>query len=404
MYRFVKITNYYKQFLNSYFAAHGNAEAGYQDGLANLLKQRFGWSDYYSRNLRTLGIDAHEIIANAEPLQKSWGREHGVEASLEEILFLQLADLKPDVVFLQDSVRFGGPWIDELRRRVPTVRLVIGWYCSPMSKTQETALKGCDVVMCCSPMFVEKLSQHGIRAHLLTHAFEPSILTEIENNPYPFVDFIFIGSILSGSGNHGLRQKVLDRLIESGVNIDIYAHIGKLGLLDLWKQRLAFLSGNSLRNIGLEQLARALPAVRKGLLLNEFPRMLKGVDAIARRANSPIYGLEMFKALAHAKMAFNYHGEIAGDYAANIRLFEVTGVGSCLVTDWKQNLGALFDIDREVVSFRSADECIEKVRWLSEHPNERAEIARRGQSRVLSAHTYAHRTALLHEIITRYLK
>jgi hypothetical protein len=35
--------------------------------------------------------------------------------------------------------------------------------------------------------------------------------------------------------------------------------------------------------------------------------------------------------------------------ATNQRLYEVTGVGSVLVTDWKSNMPDLFDLDREVV-------------------------------------------------------
>jgi spore maturation protein CgeB len=32
-----------------------------------------------------------------------------------------------------------------------------------------------------------------------------------------------------------------------------------------------------------------------------------------------------------------------------------------------ENLSELFEIDREVVTYKSVDECIEKVKWLLEH-------------------------------------
>jgi spore maturation protein CgeB len=404
MYTFVKITNYYRTFLAECYTSHPGLESTpYDEQLNVFLQQRFGWSDYYSRNLRTLGVDSHEIIANAVPLQQTWAKERGLIGSMDEILFAQIAHVKPDVVFLQDSIRFGGKWIDELRLKVPSIKLVIGWYCSPMSSTQETALRGCDFVMCCSPLFTEKLARIGIQTYLQPHAFEPSILQEIVNNPYPHVDFQFIGSILSGTGYHGLRQQVLDRLIADGIEIDMYASIDRLPASDLWKRRLAYVTAHTLKAIGLEPLAQSLPNIRKGLLLNEYPRTLKNVEAIARRSKPSIYGLEMFKALAHARIAFNIHGDVAGEYAANIRLFEVTGVGSCLITDWKKNLGDYFD-DGEIVSFRSIDECVEKVRWLLNHKEECAAIAKRGQQRTLRDHTYHTRAVQLHEIIMKHLR
>ena len=35
--------------------------------------------------------------------------------------------------------------------------------------------------------------------------------------------------------------------------------------------------------------------------------------------------------------------------AGNIRMFEITGVGSCLLTENFNNIPQLFDIDKEVV-------------------------------------------------------
>jgi len=111
----------------------------------------------------------------------------------------------------------------------------------------------------------------------------------------------------------------------------------------------------------------------------------------------------MFKALSHSKIGFNYHGFAAGDYAANVRLFEVPGVGSCLITDLKKNLNDIFEIDKEVVAFTSAEECVEKVKWLINHPAERKAIAVAGQRRVLKDHTFEIRANHLDEIIRKEL-
>ena len=104
-----------------------------------------------------------------------------------------------------------------------------------------------------------------------------------------------------------------------------------------------------------------------------------------------LFGLEMFRALARSQATIYVHIAAAGRCTGNIRLFEATGVGACLVTDWKEDLGDLFELDREVVSYRSPDECAEKVRWLLDHPGKCAEIGKAGQQRTLREHSYAQR-------------
>ena len=86
-----------------------------------------------------------------------------------------------------------------------------------------------------------------------------------------------------------------------------------------------------------------------------------------------------------------------------MRLFEATGVGTCLLTDWKENLSELFEIDREIVTYKSVDECIEKAKWLLEHPQERELIAKAGQARTLKDHTFAQRAVQLDKIIREAL-
>src|SRR5205085_2826746 len=107
----------------------------------------------------------------------------------------------------------------------------------------------------------------------------------------------------------------------------------------------------------------------------EFPSLYK----LNRINRGPLFGLEMLQLFHDSKTTLNIHIDAAGNAAANFRLFEATGAGTCLVTDWKPNLKELFEVDREVVCFRSVEECIEKVQYLLSHEGERAQIADKGQ-------------------------
>jgi spore maturation protein CgeB len=173
--------------------------------------------------------------------------------------------------------------------------------------------------------------------------------------------------------------------------------------MDLFLRQNAYIVAKILKKLKLSSLALSLPGVRKAFYLDVMPGNPKNIHLIKKNSKPPLYGFEMFKVLFHSKIGFNYHGQVAGDYAANMRLFEVTGVGSCLITDWKKNLNDLFEIDKEVVAFKSAEECVEKVKWLLNNPKEREAIAKAGQQRVLKDHTLESRVRLLDEIIRKEL-
>jgi spore maturation protein CgeB len=87
-----------------------------------------------------------------------------------------------------------------------------------------------------------------------------------------------------------------------------------------------------------------------------------------------------------------------------MRLFEATGAGALLVTDWKENLEELFDIGREVVAFRSTNECTDLIEYYMTHEDERARIATAGQARCLRDHTYERRAVALAAILQNLLR
>ncbi|MFA6468254.1 MAG: glycosyltransferase [Bacteroidota bacterium] len=405
-YRIVKITTYYRDFLKGYYGAHPHLPGlSYADQYSHLMAQAFGWSDYYAKNLQSLGIDAHEIVANAEPLQNSWAREHGLNVHGKDIVLEQIKSLKPDVVFFQDSLIFNSEWIAHLKKEVPSIKLAIGWCCTIFSQEHLKEFHAFDWMFVCSDNYVKEFTKHGLKTYLLRHAFEESLLKRIPiANTFPQSDCIFLGSFIPGAGFHDDRQVLVEKILKAGIHMDLYANITSLTTKDLFLRRSAYIVTQGLKKLGLGTAAKKLPYIQKAYVLTELPRNFGDVTMLEKNSKPPIYGLDMFKALSRANIGLNIHGEIAGEYAANVRLFEVTGVGSCLVTDWKKNLQEIFDVDSEIVTYKSQEECIEKLRWLIDHPKECKEIAVRGQRRVLKDHTYKHRAALLHEIVQNQLK
>jgi len=406
-YRFIKVTNFYRNFLKYYYLKNSHiSDKSYAEQYESLMNEAFGWSNFYQLHLNNLGNEAFEIIANADYLQSSWAKEHNVAATGEELLLEQFKFYKPEVIFFQDSLSFSISFIKTLKKNVPSVKKLIGWCCSPFTDQQLETYKYFDFVCTCSPKFVEVFKKAGIKSFRLNHAFEPALIPKIQlNNNYPESDFIFIGSFIGNADFHNERIRLIESLIKSEVNLSLYTNLPNDNSVYVLSQKLGYIVSNSLKAIGLNEVAFNIPFIKKTARLTEMPKKINySKDFIKAAIPTPLFGLEMMKALSKSKIGFNSHGGVAGDYAANIRLFEVTGVGSCLLTDHKKNIKDFFEPDKEVVTYNSPEECVEKVTWLLSHPNELKQIAEAGQKRTLKDHTFERRAETLHEIINNELK
>ncbi len=90
-------------------------------------------------------------------------------------------------------------------------------------------------------------------------------------------------------------------------------------------------------------------------------------------------------------VALSHHATLSG-----------RGLGP-LITDWKDNIADLFEPGKEVVCYKSVDECLERIDYYSRHEAERAAIAAAGQRRTLQHHSYAQVVADQVRIFESYL-
>jgi spore maturation protein CgeB len=86
-----------------------------------------------------------------------------------------------------------------------------------------------------------------------------------------------------------------------------------------------------------------------------------------------------------------------------MRLFEVTGVGSFLLTDVKPNLSQFFEPGVEVETFKNPSEMMRKIKFYLEHPIERELISKSGQSKCLNTFSRKKYADLLEEILMKAL-
>lgn len=371
--RFLILNTDYPEFLADLYGSNpGLAEASYADQLEARYASLFSVADYYSRNLRGLGHEAWELYVNNEPLQRAWAREHGIELPASVVRewrlrrgFLpwrvavpddrwmmaaarsQIEHYRPDVIVNQDVHGIGDPIIKAAK---PFAKLTV----AQLAATQPPVNRDWslyDLAISSFPATLERFRDLGVRAELHRLGFEPRVLSAVGERPRS-IPVSFVGSF---QGAHLSRSAWLEKVVAC-VPVQVWTGSASLG--------------------------------------DDSP--------IRRVAQGSAWGRRMYEILAASKITLNHHGDV-GPYANNLRLFEATGMGALLITDWKPNLSEYFDVGREVVAYRSPGECVEQVIHYLDHEDERVRIAAAGQSRTLTEHTWARRMGDFVSIVERYL-
>jgi spore maturation protein CgeB len=374
----------YSEFLNGLYARHaGLSEQSYGEQLRVRYASRFGVADFYSRNLRALGHDAQDVYVNNLPMQRTWAKEFGTieppRTSLFDrfldrlwresdrpcvrrlrplmrrwgspadegcrILAAQVEQHRPDVFLNQAMDGIDSGWMHKIR---PWVPLIVGQHAAtPLPDDGDYS--GYDLVVSSFPPTVEFFQRKGIPAVLHRLGFDPDVLLPQaeQDRTYPVT---FVGS-----------------------------------LSPVHKSRIEW----------LEQLCVLVPELR---IWGPGIDRIEPSSPLRRHHRGVAWGSEMYDVLLRSRITLNHHGDV-DPYANNCRLFEATGTGTLLVTDWKANLHDLFDVGREVAAYRSVEDCAQIIRHYLTHEEALRTMAKAGQARTLRDHTYRVRMQELVEIV-----
>ena len=358
-----------------------------------------GWC----KALENIGYETENVVINAEPLQYLWLEEYGAhfdDFSLDEILFLQIKEYGPDILFVDDgcSIEF----LREVKREVPSICLVVGWSGSAVAKDpkKKNVWQQLDLVLCCAPEGVAHLRKEGAHVFHMNHAFLSDSLPLLKKNIDMHSDITFIGSVVRGKEYHLIRERLLLSLSDV-LPLEIYSPSAVFGTKDLLRSSLAIVLYDAVHSSPKWMQKRVfseLPILRKVSAWTERP-MLPVNYKLYKHMRPPVFGIEMLNVLYQSDIVLNIHADSSPEFASNMRLFEGTGVGSCLLTDYRKNMKDLFIPDQEVVTYDSLDDCIEKAAWLRDHPKERKRIAEAGKKKCLEKHTYQNRALEFDDIV-----
>jgi spore maturation protein CgeB len=359
---------YYLPVLDALYEGHrGLEDEPYERQLQALMELRFGTSDAYVAHLRALGHEAHDVVLNCIPLQARWAREHhvapigrravrrvpaGVRQALavrflHAVAHAQIEALDPEVLYLQDFWFFTREEMRQLKRQGRRIVGQLGSHPPDDGRVEE-----CDLVLTSFPHFVERLRDRGIRAEYFAIAFDERLHDHPSLRAARDVPISFVGTI-HPPDVHRAGRAFFERLCQD-LDLQLWGYVN-------------------------DELAPGSP--------------------IRARHHGEAWGLDMYRVLARSRIVVNRHGDIAEDYANNMRLFEATGMGALLMTESARNLPGLFGPGVEVVTYDDLDDLEEKARHYMTHDDERDAIAAAGQRRTLAEHTYRHRIGELDEIL-----
>jgi len=354
---FLFVHTYYPEFLQDLYAHDaGLATLDFERQRQRIFQTFFGVSDAYSHGLHRLGCEAQEVIANADRLQGQWALEHGVALNgnihdqRRQVVAAQIRHYRPEVLYIFEWNPLGDAFVADVKSQV---QLTVGQIASPLPPNRTFAAY--DLMISSFPPIVDHFAQSGGDAAMLALAFDGRILDRLPAQALGY-DVTFVGGF---APSHPDRIRWLEQL-NAQVPVEVFGY-------------------------GRDKIEASSP--------------------LAQSHRGEAWGLRMYEVLAQSRLTLNRHahidvrGSIVHRHANNMRLYEATGVGTCLVTEHRDNLATLFDPEGEVVAYRDTQECVEKLRYLLEHPRERDAIASAGQRRTLEHHTYQTRMADLLQII-----
>ncbi|MET4387995.1 spore maturation protein CgeB [Bradyrhizobium sp. F1.4.3] len=383
----------YPRFLKWLYAGDANlATASYADQMAARNASLFGVANFYSSNFRAQGHEAAEIHVNNVWLQSAWAREHGMafdmsleiaggrkdslpgwlqravaplkpmlrplaravglsprlSEQLQHVLVAQIEEFKPDFILNQDVFYVTTRLIERISGM--GVSTIVGQVGIEPSRGENWRVY--DLMLSQLPRVVRAFRAAGVAAEVSHLAFEPVILDRLPPGAVQDVDVSFVGSV---SEDHRERIALLEFVAD---RFD----------LKLW--------GN-------------------------IPNSLPTSSPLWRCFQGEVWGTEMYQVLRRSRITLNSHIDIAGEEAGNMRLFEATGVGTFLLTDYKRNLDTLFEAPRDVAVWRTPEDCAASIERYLGDDGARLAIAATGQQTTLSRHNFNLRVREILDFIER---
>jgi len=319
---------------------------------AVFLADRFGACHFL---LPVLDGDARAFFANGdhEASQRCWAAEQGLPAqtSLEDILLAQIEHHRTEVFYNLDPLRYGSSFV----RRLPAcVRHSIAWRAAPSPGADFEAY---DRVVCNFPSILQAYQARGWKSAPFSPAHDP------EMDPYAAlarrtVDVLFVGGY---TRHHRQRAEVLEAVAELRKRRRVVFHLDR-SRATRWAE---------------SAVGRMLP-----LAQHRRPSALREVST------EPIFGRQVYEALAGARIVLNGAVDMAGQDRGNMRCWEAMGCGAAMVSDHGHYPEGMVN-GQTMLTYRSATEAVQLIEGLLSEPERLAALAAAGNAMIRNRYSKA---------------
>lgn len=355
----------------------------YKEIQENFFTKKISYSDVFSRNMKKLGNKSEEIIINFEYLQNQWAIEN-IKSNTNKlnnnlILEMQIEKFQPEVIFFQNLPTIN---IKNLKKKFSFIKKIVV-HCGFDIKKE--LIKDIDLLFV-TPHLYEKFKNNFKNIYQLHHYFDESILKII--NKKKKKNFIIFSGKTGSSKNlhHKFRFNLLKEIC---LNFDIKIYSDEYG-------RKIYYSKKNKTN--LKQKIYKMVNFMNTPKNNEFFIH----DLFPKNCFYPIYGIEMYNEICSSNLVLNSHTDVSWNYSANMRLFETTGVGTCIITENSKNINSLFS-NEQIITYNDQEDCIKKINYYKNNLEELEEISLRGQKQTLEKHSSYTRISEIDTMIKKHL-
>ncbi len=354
----------YKNYLNTFYQKNETLKKlSFETQKRALIEDSFPWIFSLSTNVSDDSILVFETVHNCEWLQKAWNNCRKKYTTWQiEIILDQIKKIQPNICFLYPPELFNYDIIRQIRSTIHHESIIAGY--DGMNRKCGELYDGYDLIVTCSDFISDYYKKKGLLTYPYEFGFDEKILKKIDINKKLIFNVGFSGSIYEKL--HNKRFNLLKYLTKKS-KIAIRSEFG-------FDKNYKLISKGQLKRL-----------IKERNISNYLARW-----RMAKMNMGPVYGIDMFQFMKDSKISINIHGDNI-DFAANARLFEITGIGSCMLTDWKKNIFDIFIPEKEIVTYQSKEEAYDKIKFLLKHENIRKKIALAGQKRTLDCYSYKNR-------------
>lgn len=358
---------YYSEYLERFYEKYPQViNLPFVEHRKELFNDHFGWPADLNRYMNQRSIQTEFLIVNDELLQKKWAIENGFSSYSKrgwekEIAMEQIKSFYPDILWIGSMFDYFGDFVNSA---LPYCKKTITWISCDIPRDLDVS--GFNILVTSHPHIL-KNRLHLFEKVLITKpGFDPDILKKIGNTEKNY-DVTFIGGITSA---HKKRCETLAYLVENGINLQVFGILPELSKYSKSMEIIKF-------------IPNSLYSSRK----SEETKHKKNEQILKSVYKGPVFGLDAYRILASSFMTVNAHGDVAKNYSGNMRMFESTGVGTCLITENHSNVNELFEPQKEILTYESKEDLLDLIKKMLKQKETILQIGKAGQKRTLKDHT-----------------